>query len=175
MRYLMGLLLTVACVTAFAGTPPKPKPPAMSATLSVAGDSVKVKWTVAASPSDSLTVDVAATGRVAKHKMYTADVKTDSVNFVKPIPGDTITISLLAKNWRGVKSAPAPLASGIYAEPDTMVSPPSVQLQITPVSATVLPGGSVQFQVSTNSGQPVTWTLVGEGTLTQTGLYTAPL
>jgi hypothetical protein len=65
--------------------------------------------------------------------------------------------------------------SKTYVEPDTVVVPPSVQLQVTPASATVLPGQSFQFQVSNNTGKPVTWSVVGLGTVTQTGRYTAPL
>ncbi len=140
MRYLLALLLALA--------PPTPKAPAVSATMRPAGALLWVKWTVTATPSDSLTVDVAATGNLGIHKAYAADSKTDSVSYAKPAPGAALTVTLLAKNWRGTRNAAAPLAQGTYTEPDTLVSPPSVQLQITPTSVTVTPGGQVQFQVS---------------------------
>lgn len=147
MKYLLGLLLTVACVTAMRYEPPKPKVPAVRATMRTAGPLLWVKWVVAANPSDSLTVDVSATGNASLHRMYVADSKTDSVSYPKPAPGAAITVTLLAKNWRNTRNAAAPLAQGTYTEPDTTVTPPSVQFQITPASGTVTTGGQVQFTV----------------------------
>ena len=145
MRYLA--LAALVGLVAFAA-PPKPKTPTVNASMYTAGTSLWVKWTVAASPSDSLTVDVSATGQPSAHKMYVADSKADSVSYPKPAPGASITVSLLAKNWRGTRNAAAPLASGTYVEPDTLVTPPSVQLQILPTSGTVTTGAQVQFTVS---------------------------
>jgi hypothetical protein len=181
MRRSTAALLTVgaaALLTAFM-VPPKAKAPRVDASMYAAGTNVWVKWTIAASPSDSLTVDLSPTPVGGSHKMYVLDSKTDSVSYPKPAPGASLTVTLLGKNWRKVqgvdKSAAAPPASGTYVEPDTIVVPPSVDLKLMPTSATVAPGGSVQFQVSTNSGKPVTWRVVGVGTVTATGLYTAPL
>lgn len=145
MKYLLGLLLTVACVTAMRYEPPKPKVPAVRATMRTAGPLLWVKWVVAANPSDSLTVDVSATGNASLHRMYVADSKTDSVSYPKPAPGASLTVTVLGTNWRVGKSAAANPMSRTYIEPDTVVVPPTVQLQITPASATVLPGGTVQF------------------------------
>lgn len=143
------LLLIALGATAMA--PPKVKPPTVSATMAVAGDSLKVKWTISASPSDSLTVDVSATTGTAKHKKYVVTTKTDSLNVAKPAPGASVTISLLATNWRFIqganKSASAPLAQGTYIEPDTTVAPPTVQLQLIPASGAVSTGGQIQFAI----------------------------
>ena len=144
MRYLAALLALVS-VTAFTAIPPKPKAPAVSASMRVAGTTLWVRWTVAATPSDSLTVDLTATGQPGLHRMYVADSKTDSLSYPKPAPGASITVTLLAKNWRAGRNAAAPLASGTYVEPDTLVTPPTVQWQITPTSGTVVPGAQVQF------------------------------
>lgn len=174
-------LLAVAVLVllpAFRGEPdkPRPKPPGVAlAELTVVGPNVWAKWTVAATPSDSLTVDVSATGQTGIHRMYLVDAKTDSVSYPKPAPGASLTVTLLSNNWRLGKSAAGAPISKTYVEPDTVVVPPTNTLQVTPTSATVAPGGSVQFQVSTTSGKPVTWSVVGVGTVTQAGLYTAPL
>lgn len=149
MRRLLPALLAVcaaALLTAFA-LPPKAKPPALSAQMYPAGPLLWVRWTVAATPSDSLTVDVSATGKPSVHKMYTVDSKVDSTSYPKPTPGASITVSLLATNWRGVKPAAAPIATGTYVEPDTLVSPPAVKLELIPASATLAPGGQQQFCV----------------------------
>lgn len=143
---LIGLALLM--VGAAWMSPPKPKTPAVSATMRAAGTVLWVRWTVAATPSDSLTVDLSATGQASSHKMYVADSKTDSVSYPKPAPGAAITVTLLAKNWRQSRNAAAPLAQGTYTEPDTLVAPPSVQLQIIPSSGTVSTGSQTQFSVT---------------------------
>jgi hypothetical protein len=130
---------------------------------------------VAATPSDSLTVDVSATGQTGMHRMYLVDSKTDSVSYPKPAPGRLAHGHAARGQLAGRQVGRGRPMSKTYVEPDTVVVPPSVQLQVTPASATVLPGQSFQFQVSNNTGKPVTWSVVGLGTVTQTGRYTAPL
>lgn len=143
---ILLLLVSAACLTAMqSGEPPEPKVPRFGVTLTVAGTNVWAKWIIAANPSDSLTVDVSATGQTSLHKMYALNAKTDSVSYPKPAPGGSITVSVLGKNWRVGKSAAAPLASQTYVEPDTIVTPPSVQLFVTPTSTTLAPGGTQQF------------------------------
>ena len=147
MRYIAALLLTVACVTAFVVEPPKPKTPKMTASLLV-GTTVRVKWTIAATPSDSLTVAVSATGQPTTKRMYLADSKADSLDYPKPAPGASITVSLLGTNWRGTRSAAAPIVNGTYVEPDTLVTPPTVtQFQILPASVTLQSGQTQQLCV----------------------------
>src|SRR3954469_6450215 len=102
MRYLLAPLLLIA------PEKPRPKPPgAVMAELTVVGSNVWAKWTVAATPSDSLTVDVSATGQAGMHRMYLVDNKTDSVSYPKPAPGTSLTVTLLGANWRVGKSAAA--------------------------------------------------------------------
>jgi len=145
MKKALLLALAVVACAAWVSVPPKPKAPAFAVALTAAGTNVWAKWTIAATPSDSLTVDLSATGQASTHRMYVVDSKTDSISYPKPAPGGSITVSVLGKNWRVGKSAAAPIASRTYVEPDTVVTPPTVDVQITPTSATVVPGGTVQF------------------------------
>src|SRR4051812_49434969 len=147
MRYLLALLLLIA------PDKPKPKPPRVEmAELTAVGPNVWAVWTVGATPSDSLTVDVSATGQTGLHRMYLVDSKTDSVSYPKPAPGASITVTMLPTNWRVGKSAAGASISKTYVEPDTVVVPPAGTLKVLPSSATVLPGQSFQFQVSNNTG-----------------------
>jgi hypothetical protein len=52
----------------------------------------------------------------------------------------------------------------------------AVGISISPLSATVAPGGTQQFNatISGTTNHSVQWTEVGNGTVSQTGLYTAP-
>lgn len=176
MRYLLGLFLTVACVTAFV---PPSKPQIKAVAVSVRRDAVAsvvwVKWTLVSTGSpDSTTADV--TGPTNLHRKYVAATKVDSVSYPAPAPNGTISGGVTATAWRrGLPSAPMAPKPWSYTEPDVAPPQPGVTVEIIPASATVAPGGSVQFQVSTNSGKPVVWTLEGPGTLSQTGRYTAPL
>lgn len=50
-----------------------------------------------------------------------------------------------------------------------------VTVNITPPSASVIEGRTQQFSATTTgTNTPVTWAVTGKGTITQTGLYTAP-
>lgn len=53
---------------------------------------------------------------------------------------------------------------------------PAISLQVTPATATVVGGGTQQFTatVSGSTNTTVKWTLTGAGTLSASGLYTAP-
>lgn len=105
---------------------------------------VRIKWTVASNgPLDSTTVDV--TGPTTLHKKYTALNKVDSVDVAAPAPGQSISGTVTATAWRrslSASSAPAPWS---YTEPDQPPPPPNVNVQVSPISATVAPGGTVQF------------------------------
>jgi hypothetical protein len=177
---LLVALIAFLALTAF-GVPDKPKakaPGLAMAELYVVGSNVWAKWTVAATPSDSLTVDVSATGQTGAHKMYTADSKTDSVSYPKPAPGASITVSLLATNWRGAKSAAAPLVSSTYVEPDTVVilqaalviacsggacDTASVTIAAPPPSVAGVPFGPSQMYAGCSLPDPRPFTLVKAG------------
>src|SRR5689334_25266281 len=104
-------LLALAALAAFA---PPVKTPKVTGSVYAAGTVVWVKYGVSATPSDSLTVDLSATNQASVHRMYTADSKTDSLSYPKPAPGASISGTLLVKNWRGGRSAPAQANWGPY-------------------------------------------------------------
>ena len=126
-------LLSVAALAAF--TPPTPKPPKFTGSVRVAGTVIWVKWTIAASPSDSLTVDLSATNQTAVHRRYVVTSKTDSISYPKPLPGDSISGAILGKNWRAGRFASATATWGPYVEPDTVVNAPTLKgIQVLPAS-----------------------------------------
>lgn len=173
MRSLLCLCLLVG-ITAFS-LPAKPKPPAiLTVRVYPVANGVRLKWVVTATAGmDSTTADV--TGPSSLHKKYIVANKVDSTDYLAPAPGQSISGTVQATSWRrSLFAASAPVA-WTYTEPDTPPPPPGVTVQVLPVSATVQPGQTFQFQASTNSGQPITWRVVGAGTVSSTGLYTAPL
>jgi len=125
-------LLAIAALAAFG---PPVKAPKITGSYYAAGTVVWVKWGVSATPSDSLTVDLSATGQASAHRMYVADAKTDSISYPKPAPGASISGTLLVKNWKGGRSAPASANWGPYIEPDTVVVTPKVDSLIVRPSA----------------------------------------
>jgi hypothetical protein len=74
-----------------------------------------------------------------------------------------ILLSLLSWGCGGVTRAPAPSA-------------PAVVVTVSPPSATVAPGQTVQFTATVTgaSNTGVTWSVSGGGTISSSGLYTAP-
>ncbi|MEZ5399701.1 MAG: malectin domain-containing carbohydrate-binding protein [Bryobacteraceae bacterium] len=58
----------------------------------------------------------------------------------------------------------------------TAPAPSPVTLSLTPTSATVSPGGQATFKatVSGSTDSRVTWVIAGPGTISNTGVYTAP-
>lgn len=120
--------------------------PGVTVTLNTAGTVIWVKYTISAAPSDSLTVDLSATGQSSAHRVYTADSKTDSTSYPKPAPGASISGTVLGKNWRKITvngalvdrfAAAPPAAWGPYTEPDTTVSPPAVTVTVFPQVSTI--------------------------------------
>ncbi len=139
----IGTLLLIAALAAFA---PPVKAPKMSGSYRVAGTVIWVKWTVSATPSDSLVVDLSATGQPSAHRMYTADSKTDSVSYPKPAPGASISGTIVAKNWKGSRSAGAQATWGPYIEPDTIVVAPRLDsIVVKPTAWTGTYGQQKQF------------------------------
>lgn len=145
MKRLTAILaiLAVAALAAWRTEPPKPRPPKFGVSLRAAGTTVWVKWSISATPSDSLTVDVS--GPTNLHRKYVVSSKTDSVAYGKPPAGSSIGGAVVGMNWRGSRSASAPPVTWNYQEPDTTVTPPSVTVQVTPTSVTVTPGSQTQF------------------------------
>jgi len=137
MKWLFALALLVLA--------PLPKPPAMTASFKAVGTTVRLKWTISATPSDSLTVDATATGQPVTHRRYVVSSKTDSIDYPKPLPGDTIIATLSGKNWRLGRPASGTPFVQAYVEPDTVVVPPTIKGTLTPTSATILQGDSVLF------------------------------
>jgi hypothetical protein len=167
----MRSLLLISLLLALVPTYPKPK---MAVSVYPVANGVRVKWVIAASGGpDSTVVDVS--GPTAVHRKYLVLNKTDSVDYLAPAPGDSIGGAVTAASWRRFLSSQPTVKPWTYREPDQPPPPPGVTVQVLPISATVRPGQSFQFQASTNSGQPIVWRVVGLGTVTQTGLYTAPL
>jgi hypothetical protein len=149
---------------------PKPK---LAVSVYPVANGVRVKWVIAASGGpDSTVVDVS--GPTAVHRKYLVLNKTDSVDYLAPHPGTASAVTVTGPRGGFLVSAPI-VKPWTYREPDQPPPPPGVTVQVLPISATVLPGQSFQFQASTNSGQPIVWRVVGLGTVTQTGRYTAPL
>jgi len=121
-------------------------PATFAVSLTTAGTTVRMKWTIAATPSDSLVVQPSATGQPAvPSRMYLADSKTDSIDYPKPAPGASITLSLSGTNWYKGRSASAPVFSQTYVEPDTIVVKPSVTVQVYPQVSTISTTDSVIF------------------------------
>jgi hypothetical protein len=72
----------------------------------------------------------------------------------------------------GTGVSPTVLGGVITVNP----GPPGTVVTISPTSAQLAPGGTQQFtaNVTGNSNTAVTWSLRGSGTLSSSGLYTAP-
>ena len=137
MRTLLALLLTAAFVA-----PPKPR-----ATVQVypVGSVVRLKWTIAATGNpDSTTVDVSGPAPAPLHKRYVVLNKVDSLDFARPADGDSIGGTVGATSWKAGKFGVAAPKDWGWREPAAPPAP-GVTVQVTPISATVAPGGTVQF------------------------------
>lgn len=148
MKKLAAILVILAAAAVAASAPPI-KVPRLAVATRAAGTVVWVKYTISATPSDSLTVDLSATGQASVHRMYLADSKADSISYPKPAPGASISGVVLGKNFKNGRQASAQ-GPWTYVEPDTIVVPPSVTVTVTPASVTLSPGQTAVFRAVLN-------------------------
>lgn len=109
--------------------------------------------TVTGTPNTSVNWSVTSgTGTVSTSGMFTGPNRQES---------DTVRVQAQADSTKTASAS---------------ITVPAVGIQIAPTSATVSPSSTQQF-TSTVTGtvnKAVTWSKIGNGTITQSGLYTAP-
>lgn len=148
---------TVTKTVALAVAPPTPPPVISSFTASSStitqGQSLTLNWSV--NGADSLSLSPA--------------VGTVSGSSITVSPGVDTTYVLTAANNGGTVTASVPV---------TVSAPPPVSVQLLPSSIQLSTGAAQNFgaSVSGTTNQAVTWSVVetGGGSITNSGLYTAP-
>lgn len=149
----------VVAVTASNPTPPPPSTIAVTLSPTAAslqsGQQQQFSAAVTGSTNTSVTWS-ASSGSVTTNGMYTA-----------PATAGTYTVKAVS-NADNTKSASALVVVSV---------PQQVSVTVSPANASVTETGQVQFTaaVSGLTNKAVTWSVArGSGTITQTGLYTAP-
>ena len=148
------LVAALSCLPAFAPAPPKPKARSLTAAFVVAPDSTvsataTVSMTGTFQPMDSIRYKFLKDGVVVLNKSAQATTYT-ATGLPAPAYGTTACYTVTAQvtrngqNQANVVTSPTPWC---YARPNPPPPPPPVVngIELTPASATLPPGGTLQF------------------------------
>lgn len=132
-----------------------------------AATSVQVTWTASVTPSVTYNVYRAAlscTSATSFSKLNTSPINTTSYTDSTVAPG---TYCYYATSFLSPQES-VPSNKGEA----TIIAPPT-NFSVTPPTATLKLNEQQQFAVTPNNSN-IRWSVIGEGTVTNTGLYTAP-